>query len=73
MRRGAPAVWQSRQKQVRIEPEWRNRFFHLAMRRGRTVANVAMARKLAVGLYWMWRKGQNYEQACALGAHVAKA
>lgn len=58
---------------VRIEPEWRNRFFHLAMRRGRTVANVAMARKLAVSLYWMWRKGQNYEQACALGANVGKA
>jgi hypothetical protein len=41
---------------VRSQPEWRSRFFHLAMRRGRKVAKVAMARKLAVHLYWMWRQ-----------------
>ena len=33
---------------VRSQPEWRNQFFHLAMRRGRQIAKVAMARKLAV-------------------------
>jgi len=33
---------------VRSQPEWRSRFFHLAMRRGRKIAKVAMARKLAV-------------------------
>jgi hypothetical protein len=27
------------------------------MRRGRKIAKVSMARKLAVGLSWMWRKG----------------
>lgn len=58
---------------VRIDPEWRSRFFHLAMRRGRTVANVAMARKLAMRLYWMWRKSRSYQPARALGAHVGKA
>jgi hypothetical protein len=31
--------------------QWRSRFFHLAMRRGRKIAKVAMARKLAVHLY----------------------
>src|SRR5208282_3537347 len=31
--------------------------FHLALRRGRKIAKVAMARRLAVRLYWMWRKG----------------
>jgi len=31
-------------------PEWRSKFFHLAMRRGRKIAKVAMARKLAVHL-----------------------
>ena len=36
--------------------------FHLAMRRGRKIAKVAMARRLAVRLFWMWRKGWNYEQ-----------
>jgi transposase len=40
---------------VRSDPEWHN--FHLAMRRGRKVAKVAMARRLAVRMYWMWRKG----------------
>src|SRR3954454_13368155 len=33
---------------VRSQPEWRSKFFHLAMRRGRKIAKVAMARKLAV-------------------------
>ena len=42
---------------VRSQPEWRSKFFHLAMRRGRKIAKVAMARKLAVHLYWMWRQG----------------
>jgi transposase len=58
---------------VRLDADWRRRFVHLAMRRGRTVAIVAMARKLAVQLYWMWRKGQSYAQARALGAHVGQA
>ena len=47
---------------VRSQPEWRNKFFHLAMRRGRKIAKVAMARKLAVHLYWMWRQGHDYGQ-----------
>ena len=38
---------------VRTHPEGRNKFFHLAMRRGRKIAKVAIARKLAVHLYWM--------------------
>ena len=35
---------------VRSQSEWRSKFFHLAMRRGRKIAKVAMARKLAVHL-----------------------
>ena len=31
-------------------PEWRNKFFHLAMRRGRKIAKVSMARRLGVRL-----------------------
>jgi transposase len=38
---------------VRSIPEWRSKYFHLAMRQGRKIAKVAMARKLAVCLYWM--------------------
>ena len=46
---------------VRSLPEWRKKYAHLMMRRGRKIAEVAMARRLAVALYWMWRKGWNYE------------
>jgi len=35
---------------ARSIPEWRNKYFHLAMRRGRKIAKVAMARRLAVRL-----------------------
>ena len=54
---------------VRSNPQW---FFHLAMRRGRKIAKVAMARKLAVELYWMWRRGWDYEQMQQLGSHVGQ-
>ena len=47
---------------VRSQPQWRSKFFHLATRRGRKIAKVAMARKLAVHLYWMWRQGRDYGQ-----------
>ena len=42
------------------------------MRRGRKIAKVAMARKLAVRLYWMWRKGWDYEQVKKFGSHAGK-
>jgi transposase len=57
---------------VRSDPEWRSKFFHLAMRRGRKIAKVAMARRLAVRLYWMWRKGWNYEQLKKIGSHAGQ-
>src|ERR1700752_3642154 len=57
---------------VRSQPEWRSKFFHLAMRRGRKIAKVAMARKLAVHLYWMWRQGCDYGQTQKLGSHAGK-
>ena len=55
---------------VRSDPQWRSQFFHLAMRRGRKIAKVAMARKLAVELYWMWRRGWDYEKMQQLGSHA---
>jgi transposase len=57
---------------VRSQQEWRNKFFHLAMRRGRKIAKVAMARKLAVHLYWMWRQGSDYGPWQKLGSHAGK-
>jgi transposase len=58
---------------VRSDPEWRGKFFHLAMRRGRKIAKVAMARRLAVRLYWMWRKGWDYEQWNKFGSHAGQS
>ena len=57
---------------VRSNQEWRSKFFHLAMRRGRKIAKVAMARRLAIRLYWMWRKEWNYEQLTKFGSHAGQ-
>src|SRR5450631_3529797 len=55
---------------VRSLPEWRSKYFHLAMRRGRKIAKVAMARRLPVRLYWMWRKGWDYESMTKFSSHA---
>jgi transposase len=57
---------------VRRLPDWRTKYVHLMMRRGRKTAKVAMARKLAVRLYWMWRKGWDYEQWKKFGSNVGQ-
>jgi transposase len=57
---------------VRSLPEWRSKYFHLAMRRGRKIAKVAMARRLAVRMYWMMRKGWDYEQLNKFGSHAGQ-
>lgn len=50
------------QSAVRYEPEMRREYRRLAQRKCRAVAKVAMARKLAVRLYWMLREGNDYAQ-----------
>jgi transposase len=40
------------------------------MRRDRRIANVALARKLAVSLFWMWRKQQNGQQEEKVSSHA---
>jgi transposase len=57
---------------VRSQAQWRSQFFHLAMRRGRKIAKVAMARKLAVEMYWMWRRGWDYAEMQKLGSHAGE-
>ena len=57
---------------VRSLPEWRNRYFHLMMRRGRKIAKVAMARRLAVSLYWMMRQGWDYQQWIEFGSYAGQ-
>jgi len=48
------------QAAARSNTEWRRRYTHLAMRRNKSIAKVAMGRKLGVRLYWMWRNGCAY-------------
>lgn len=55
------------QAAVRCDPQWRRRFVHLAMRRQR---NVAIARKLAVSLYWLWRNAEDPPAVPQSGSHV---
>ena len=54
---------------ARSLPEWRSKYVHLTLRRGRKIAKVAMARRLAVRLYWMMRKEWDYEQLNKFGSH----
>src|SRR5246127_659666 len=60
------------QAAARCNPDWRRRYLHLMMRREKRIAKVAMARKLAVRLYWMWRNGWDYSQMVEFGSHAGK-
>jgi transposase len=55
---------------TRCDQDWRRQYMHLAMRRNQAIAKVATARKLAVRLFWMWRRGWDYEQWKKFGPHV---
>lgn len=60
------------QAAVRFDPDWRRRYLHLAMRRERRIAKVAMARRLAIRLYWMWRNGREYSQSAEFGSYAGQ-
>jgi hypothetical protein len=45
---------------------------HLAMRRHKSIAKVAMGRKLGVRLYWMWRNGSEYSQSLEFGSYAGQ-
>ena len=57
---------------VRSVPEWLSKYLDLMMRRGRKIAKVAMARRLPVRRYWMWRQGWNYQQWNKFGSHAGQ-
>jgi transposase len=60
------------QAAARCNTDWRRRYMHLMMRRQKRIAKVAMARKLAVRLYWMWRNGWQYSQLVNFGSNAGK-
>jgi len=60
------------QAAARCDVDWRRRYAHLAMRRQRNIAKVAMARRLAVRLYWMWRNDWQYSQWLKFSSHAGQ-
>ena len=50
------------QQAMRFDPALRQDYLRLKFRRGHAVAKVAIARKLAVRMYWMLRTGADYAQ-----------
>ncbi len=60
------------QAAARCYADWRRRYMHLAMRRERNIAKVAMARRLGVRLYWMWRNGWGYVQLVNFGSNAGQ-
>ena len=55
---------------TRLEDGWRRQYLHLVMRRNHATAKVAMARRLAVRLFWMWQREWDYEQLKKFGSHA---
>ena len=60
------------QAALRCNADWRRRYRHLAIRRQRNIAKVAMGRRLGARLYWMWRNGCEYSPSLEFGSHAGK-
>ncbi len=60
------------QAAARNNPDWRRRYIHLAMRRHKSIAKVAMGRTLGVRLYWMWRNCCEYSPSMEFGSYAGQ-
>jgi transposase len=60
------------QAAARINPHWRRRYLRLAMRRHKSIAKVAMGRRLGIRLYWMWRNGCEYSPSFEFGSYAGQ-
>jgi transposase len=60
------------QAAARNNAEWKRRYIHLAMRRHKSIAKVAMGRRLGIRLYWMWRNHSDYSSSMEFGSHVGQ-
>src|SRR5262245_31775226 len=60
------------QAAARSNPDWRRRYVHLAMRRHKSIAKVALGRRLAVRLYWLWRNGCEYSRSLEFGSYAGQ-
>jgi transposase len=57
----------------RKDPHWHRQYVRLSMNKHHGVAKVAIAHKLAVRLYWMWRSGYDYTQMMERGSHAGQS
>jgi transposase len=55
---------------ARCRTEWRQEFCRIAARREKGIARIALARKIAVNLYWMLRRNVHYEKLLEFGSHA---
>jgi transposase len=55
---------------VRYDPQWKRKYLRLAMKKNRSIAAVAVARCLAVRLWWMWKLGLDYGQMKESRSHA---
>jgi transposase len=60
------------QAATRFNPHWRRRYIHLAMRRHKSIAKVAMGRRMGIRLYWMWRNGCEYSPSFEFGSYAGQ-
>ena len=60
------------QAATRFNPHWRRRYLHLAIRRHKSIAKVAMGRRMAIRLYWMWRNGCEYSPSFEFGSYAGQ-
>jgi transposase len=60
------------QAAARINSEWSRRYIHLAMRRHRSIAKVALGRRLGIRLYWMWRNQCDYSPSFEFGSYAGQ-
>jgi len=60
------------QAAVRTNLYWRRRYNHLAMRRHKSIAKIAMGRRMATRLYWMWRNRCDYSPSFEFGSYAGK-
>lgn len=58
------------QQAARRDPQLQRCWRRLAMRKNKAIATVAVARKVAVRLWWMWIRGRDYGQMFASGSHA---
>lgn len=57
----------------RSDASWHRQYLRLSINKHHRVAKVAIAHKLAVRLYWMWRSEQDWREIKERGSHAGQS